>query len=428
MTQFHRRSVLRASLTGGTFLALPALTYRSALLAQDKPSETVRVACVGVGGQGLANMKAVRKNVVAVCDVDSTHLEAAAKEMGKGAPVATESDYRKLLDKKDVDAVLCSTPDHWHALVTVDACKAGKDVYCEKPLTLVVAEGRAMVKAARDHKRIVQTGSQQRSGKEFRLACELVRNGALGKLQEVKVGLPGPNWVSRAKKAVPDGTPPAALDYNRWLGPAPERPFNANRVHYLFRFFWDYSGGQQTNFGAHDLDIAQWALGMDDIGPTTIEGTATFNKEKWFETPESASQVFTYANGVKVHCTLGAGGNPGGVTFVGEKGTIYVKRGSITVTLNGEKVADPYKLPTGDVKLYVSKGHHADWLECIKTRKLPICDVEIGHRSATVCHLGNIAIRTGRKISWDPKAETILGDKEAAALLTKEYRKPWALG
>jgi predicted dehydrogenase len=428
MSHFSRRSFLRGSAAAGALLTLPASVYRHAILAQDKPSEVVRVASIGVGAQGTGNMKAIRKNVVAVCDADKAHIANAAKEMEKGdVKITTETDYRKLLERKDIDAVLVSTPDHWHALITIDACKAGKDVYCEKPLTLVVAEGRAMVKAARDNKRIVQCGSQQRSAKEFRHACELVRNGALGALKEVKVGLPGPNWVARAKMPVPDGTPPESLDYDRWLGPAPERKYNTHRVHYLFRFFWDYSGGQQTNFGAHDLDIAQWALGMDESGPTTIEGTATFNKDKWFETPETAKQTFTYANGVPVHCTLGAGGNPGGVTFVGEKGTIYVRRGSITVTLNGEKVADPYKLATGETKLYVSNGHHANWLECIKTRKLPICDVEIGHRSATVCHLGNIAIRTGRKITWDPKTETITNDKDAAAMLTKEYRKPWTL-
>ncbi len=428
MSRVTRRSFLRSAAVGGTFLALPAVTYRAALLAQDKPSETVRVACVGMGGQGLGNMKAIRKNVVAVCDVDKGHTADAAKELEKGdfKPRA-ESDYRKLLDSKDIDAVLVSTPDHWHALVTIDACKAGKDVYCEKPLTLVVTEGRAIVKAARENKRIVQCGSQQRSAKEFRQACELVRNGALGKLKEVKVGLPGPNWVDKAKKPVLDTAPPVALDYDRWLGPAPERAYNANRVHYLFRFFWDYSGGQQTNFGAHDLDIAQWALGMDDSGPTTIEASATFHPEKWFETPETAKQTFTYANGVPVHCSLGKGGYPGGVTFEGEKGTIYVKRGSITVTLNGEKVPDAYKLPTGDVKLYVSNNHHANWLDCIKSRKLPICDAEVGHRSATVCHLGNIAIRTGRKLTWDPKKEELVGDKDASAMLTKEYRKPWTL-
>jgi predicted dehydrogenase len=429
MSRVTRRAFLRSSAAGGALLALPAATYRAALLAEDRPSETVRIGCIGVGGQGRGNMNAVKKHVVAVCDVDSGHVASAAKMLEKGATKPlTAGDYRRLLESKDIDAVLVSTPDHWHALITVDACQAGKDVYCEKPLTLTVAEGRAMVKAARDNKRVVQTGSQQRSAKEFRHACELVRNGALGKLREVKVGLPGPNWIDRAKKPVPDSDPPAALDYDRWLGPAPQRPYNANRVHYLFRFFWDYSGGQQTNFGAHDLDIAQWALGMDESGPTTIEGTATFNKDKWFETPETAKQTFTYANGVPVRCTLGRGGYPGGVTFEGEKGTIHVRRGSITVTLGGEKVPDPYKLPTGDVKLSVSGNHHQNWLECVKTRKPPICDVEIGHRSATVCHLGNIAIRTGRKITWDPKAEQIVGDKEAAAMLTKEYRKPYRLG
>ncbi|MBN9121721.1 MAG: Gfo/Idh/MocA family oxidoreductase [Planctomycetes bacterium] len=429
MSRATRRTFLRSAAAGGTFLALPAVTYRAALLAEDKPSETIRIGCVGVGNQGKPDMNAVKKHVVAVCDVDKDRVAAAAKELEKSNITArTTGDYRTLLDSKDVDAILNVTPDHWHALITIDACKAGKDVYCEKPLSLVVAEGRAMVKAARDNKRIVQTGSQQRSSKEFRQACELVRNGALGKLKEVKVGLPGPNWVQRAMKPVPDSAPPAALDFDRWLGPAPERKYNANRVHYLFRFFWDYSGGQQTNFGAHDLDITQWALGMDDSGPATVEGTATFNKDGWFETPETAKITYTYANGVPVRCTLGAGGNPGGVTFEGEKGTIYVKRGSISVTLNGEKVADPYKLPTGETKLYVSPGHFADWLACIKSRKLPICDVEIGHRSATVCHLGNIAVRTGRKITWDAKAETISGDKDAAALLTKAYRKPWALG
>ena len=428
MPRVSRRSFLRSAAAGGTFLALPAATYRAALLADDKPSEAVRVACVGLGPQGKGNLNAVKKHVVAVCDVDRDRLATTAKELEKGeAKILTAGDYRKLLDSKDIDAVVVSTPDHWHALVTIDACKAGKDVYCEKPLTLVVTEGRAVATAARANKRVVQCGSQQRSAKEFRHACELVRNGALGKIKEVKVGLPGPNWVDRAKKPAPDTDPPAALDYDRWLGPAPQRPYNANRVHYLFRFFWDYSGGQQTNFGAHDLDIAQWALGMDDSGPTTIEASATFHPEKWFETPETAKQTFTYANGVPVHCSLGKGGYPGGVTFEGEKGTIYVKRGSITVTLNGEKVPDPYKLPTGDVKLYVSTNHHANWLDCIKTRKAPICDAEVGHRSATVCHLGNIAIRTGRKLTWNPKSEEIVGDKDASAMLTKEYRKPWAL-
>ena len=399
------------------------------MLAADAPSERLRVGCIGIGGQGTGNMRAFLKSVTAVCDVDAKHLATAAgtaeKATGK-APLAV-ADYRKLLDSKDVDAVVISTPDHWHALTTVHACEAGKDVYVEKPLTLTVAEGRVMVDAARKHKRMVQTGSQQRSDGRFRQACELVRNGYLGKLKTVKVGLPGPNWTGKAKMPVPDSAPPAELNYDLWLGPAPDRKYNANRVHYLFRFFWDYSGGQQTNFGAHHLDITQWALGMDDSGPTTIEGTGKFNPKGWYETPDTSDITYTYASGVVVKCGQGQG-YKGGCTFEGEKGTIFVDRGRIEVVMNGEK-QDAAKLGGGgDIKLTVSGSHHKNWLESIKTRKLPICDVEVGHRSATVCHLGNIAIRTGKKLTWDPVKETIVGDAEAAKMLTKEYRKPWSLG
>lgn len=426
MTRVTRRSFLGTT-AGAAVLGLPAGLYRSALLAQEKPSDRVRVGFIGVGNQGTGNLKAMLKTAVALCDVDSGHLAKAAGLLEKcDTKPQLFSDYRKMLESKDIDAVLITTPDHWHALQTVDACRAGKDVYCEKPLSLTVAEGRAMVQAARANKRVVQTGSQQRSAKEFRQACELVRNGAIGAVKTIKVGLPGPNWIDRAKMPVPDSDPPKELDFEMWTGPAPKVPFNANKVHYLFRFFWDYSGGQQTNFGAHHLDIAQWGLGMDDGGPVAVEGKATFNKDKWFETPETANINYTYANGVVMNCTLGRG-NPGGTTFEGEKGVVYVNRGKIEVTLGGEKVADPYKLPTGDTKLIVSNKHHDNWLECIKSRVNPICDVEIGHRSATVCHLGNIAVRLGKKIAWDPRAEQIVGDKDAAAMLTKEYRSPWKL-
>jgi predicted dehydrogenase len=227
---------------------------------------------------------------------------------------------------------------------------------------------------------------------------------------------------------VADGTPPAELDYDFWIGPAPMRPFNKNRVHYLFRFFWDYSGGQMTNFGAHDLDITQWGLGMDESGPTTIEAEARYNKDKWFETPEWLKIDYTYANGVKVTCQQtgpdGKNSIQGGVTFYGEKGHLHVNRSSI-MSEPGEIAKEQIK--ETEIHLYASKNHHANWLECITSRKLPICDVEIGHRSATVCHLGNIAIRTGRKITWDPVKEQIVGDEEANAMTDKEYRSPWKL-
>jgi predicted dehydrogenase len=424
MNTLHRRSFLR---TAGS-LSIGGITYffsgySPSARAQDKatpPSEQIRIACIGVGNQGKGNLGVHIKNCVAVCEVDRTRLAAAAervtKERGK-EPVA-EKDYRKILERKDIDAVVITTPDHWHALMTVDACNAGKDVYCEKPLTLTVAEGRAIVQAARNNKRIVQTGSQQRSDAKFRLACELVRSGRLGKMKEVRVGLPGVNFKG---PAVPDSDPPPELDYDMWLGPAPYRPYNEKRVHYLFRFFWDYSGGQQTNFGAHDLDITQWALGMDESGPVGIEGKARYHKDKWYEVPEWSEIIYDYANGVKVICGQG---EKGGCTFIGEKGSIHVTRKELKSD-PAEIAKEPLK--DTDVHLYASSNHHKNWLDCIKSRKLPICDAEVGHRSATVCHLGNIAIRTGRKIAWDPAKEEIVGDKEAAAMLSKPYREPWKL-
>jgi predicted dehydrogenase len=424
-----RRDFVRVATGLGAAAVLTRFTHAAA------PSERVRLAFVGVKAQGTSNLRNFLKQptaqVVALCDVDTKVLGTAAELVEKQTKARPETvaDYRRLLDRKDIDAVVITTPDHWHALPTIHACLAEKDVYCEKPLSLTVAEGRAMVKAARKTNRIVQTGSQQRSEFKgyFRTAAELVRNGTIGQLKAVKVGLPRVNFADRAVKGAMDNNPPVPpeLDYDAWIGPAPHRPYNVNRVHYLFRFFWDYSGGQLTNFGAHDLDITQWALGMDDSGPVSVEVADTkFVADGSFEVPESCLLTYRYANGVPVYCGQNVDGYRGGVTFEGDKGTIYVNRSTLRSTpaeILKEEVG-----PSG-VRLYVSPGHHANFLECVKSRKLPICDVEIGHRSATVCHLGNIAIRTGRKITWDPAKETIAGDTEAAAMLSRPYRKPWEL-
>jgi predicted dehydrogenase len=422
--QTPRREFLRRSgAAAAVGIAFP--TVLAGRASRAAASERIRLGFIGVGNQGTNNLKDFLKlkdaEVVAVCDVDKERLAKAAKLAGgAGREVRAVGDYRRLLDDKSIDAVVVTTPDHWHALATTDACVAGKDVYCEKPLSLTIAEGRTMVDVARNAKRIVQTGSQQRSDDKFRLACELVRSGRLGKIKQVKIHLPKVNFDG---PAVPDGPPPPELDYNAWLGPAPDRPYNAKHVHYLFRFFWDYSGGQMTNFGAHHLDIAQWGLGRDESGPVAIEATATFNKDGWFEVAETSEIVYTYDDGIKVVCTQGKGGGPN-VLFEGEEGSIAVSRGKISST-PAEILAEP--LAKGDVHLYVSKDHHQNWLDCIKSRSLPICDVAIGHRSATVCHLGNIAIRTGRRIAWDPTAETIVGDPEAAKMLSRPYRAPWRL-
>jgi predicted dehydrogenase len=295
---FTRRDFLRHGAAAGALLSLPASLYRNALCAADPPSERIRVGFIGVGGQGNANLNAISKNAVAVCDVDQKHLAATKAKVEKSnGKCAAYNDYRQLLANKDIDAVLVATPDHWHTLISVDAILAGKDVYCEKPLTLTVAEGRLLVKAARKHKRIVQTGSQQRSefGGKFRLACELVRSGRLGKIKTVKVGIPAVNYKER-----PNDSGPPDLDFDFWLGPAPKVPYNKNHVHYNFRFFWDYSGGQMTNFGAHDLDIARWGLDMDESGPVEISGKGTFNKDKRYEVTETCEVTYKYANGVTV--------------------------------------------------------------------------------------------------------------------------------
>jgi predicted dehydrogenase len=422
----NRREFLRQAerLAGAGLVAaaFPTVVPASALGrgGASPPSERIRVGHIGVRNQGTGNLKALMKHTVAVCDVDRDVLAKARElaEKGTGRSILAFGDYRRLLDSDAVDAVVVTTPDHWHARITVDACMAGKDVYCEKPLSLTVAEGRAMANAARKYGRIVQTGSQQRSDDKFRLACELVRNGKLGTLKSVLVGLPGVNYNA---EPLPDGPPPQELDYDFWLGPAPKRPYNSNHVHYNFRFFWDYSGGQLTNWGAHHLDITQWALGRDDSGPIAIEGEAAYDPKKRFEVFATSTIRYTYPGGVIVTCEQGTRAR-GGVTFVGSEGTLHVTRGKIE--------ADPADIlkasfSGSDTRLPVSKNHHQNWLECIASRKPPICEAEIGHRSATVCHLGNIAARLGRQINWDPSAERIVGDDQAAEMLRRPYRAPW---
>ena len=391
------------------------------------PSEFIRIGFIGVGNQGGGNLKNLLKNAVAVCDVDRTHAAAAKKrvEEANQRPCAVFHDYRQMLEDKSLDAVVISTPDHWHTLPAIHACEAGKDVYCEKPLTLFIAEGQALVNAVRRHQRVLQTGSQQRSDAKFRQACEYIRSGRIGKVKTVKVGLSAVNYESRAKPlTVPDGAPPPELDYDRWLGPAPWRPYNQNRGHYLFRFFWDYSGGQMTNWGAHHLDITQWALGMDDSGPIEVTGSAVYNAAKLYETPEKFDATYKYANGTVVECSSGTGKFKGGCTFEGEKGTLHVTRGTIQST-PADILQQP--LDAQSVRLYTSPNHFQNWLECIKSRRDPICKVEIGHRSATVCHLGNIAIRSGKKVVWDPRKEVIVGDAALALWASRPYRAPWQL-
>lgn len=430
MSVSSRRLFLKQSILGGAILGLSAQSYR-ATFAAEAPSERVRVGMIGVGNQGgpKNNMKYFLKNIVALCDLDKNYLaEASAFLKSQAGLSALETDdYRRVLDAKDVDAVVVTVPDQWHAKMTIEACRAGKDVYCEKPLTLVIGEGKPMIEAARKHNRVVTTGTMQRSGEEFKLAVKLVQDGIVGKVKQVNVTLPSPNWIARAGKPVPDSVPPEGFDFDRWLGPAPLRPYNKNRVHYLFRFYWDYSGGQQTNFGAHHLDIAQWGLGMDDSGPVSVEGSAVYNPDGWYETPDTTDIKYTYANGVTMVCKqkLNTKGTDQGTEFVGDKGSLFVYRGGIDTTPKElMKGIDLPKITSSQANF----AHVNNFFDCVKSRNKPAADITIGHRSATVCHLGNIACRLGKKIQWDPKAETTIGDAEAAKWLTKAYRKGYEVG
>lgn len=403
-------------------LSAPNLFFNRVRAASGQsPNELIRVGFIGVGGRGRGNLffPTMSPHAVAVADVDRNHLEKTQKdyEVRFGRKLKGYVDYRQMLEDKEIDAVVISTPDHWHALASIHSMEAGKDVYCEKPMTLVIDEGKAMVAAARRYRRVFQTGSQQRSSKEFFRACTYVRSGRIGRIKTVRVGIPGVNWTK--EPLVPDSDPPPELDYNLWLGPAPWRPYNKWRVHYYFRFFWDYSGGQMTNWGAHHLDITQWALDMDESGPVEISGRAEYDPEGRYEVPSWFEAIYKYPNGTTV---LAGMSHRIGVTFEGEEGVIYVNRGKLESTVP-EVLEEPIR--EDEVQLYRSTNHYQNWFDCIRSRQRPICDVAIGHRSATVCHLGNIAIRIGRPIRWDPKAEQIVGDEEAARMQRYEYRAPW---
>ena len=417
MSTLTRRSFLK---TSAAAVAAPYLIPSTCFGA----NERVTVGCIGLRNQGSGNLKrffGAGCHVAALCDVDSDVRAKAIKTASdRGATVKEYEDYRRLLARDDIDAVVITTPDHWHALMSIHACQAGKDVYCEKPLTLTIQEGRRMVNAAREHGRIVQTGSQQRSSEEFWKACTLVRNGALGKLERILVGINTPNHPGALG---PDTEPPSHLNYDMWLGPAPWRAYNENRVHYNFRFWWDYSGGQMTNWGAHHLDIAQWGMGTDNTGPIATEGVATYHPQGFHDVTETCRITHTYSSGVQVIVGQKQSDIPGGTTFLGSKGQLHVNRGKLSSDPS-EIVEQPVEdLP---IQLARSTNHVGNFLECIKTRELPICDVEIGHRSATVCHLGNIVARLGRSIRWDPAAEQIAGDAEAQAMTDKDYREPWS--
>jgi predicted dehydrogenase len=411
--------------------AIPTIVPRSVLggLRYFSPGEKITVGFIGTGKMcfeyhlsTLLGFKDV--HALAVCEVDTTRRKAAKKLVedtySKDDPqykgCDEYNDFRELLARKDIDAVVIATPEHWHAIPIIEACKAGKDVYCEKPLTLTLEEGKRVIEAARKHKRIVQTGSQQRSNVfgHFREACEYIRSGRIGEVKAVTVGVAGPSkWCDLPEEEMEPG-----LDWDLWLGTAPKRPYSSvlsprgKHNHFpAWRNYREYSGGGHADMGAHHYDIVQWALDMDASGPVEI-----------IPPDDPVAQVgvkYRYANGVEM-----THGGPSGCTFTGTKGTLYIDRG----VLRGdpEDIVST-KLGDKEVHLYQSPGHHREWINCIRSRQKPNADIEIGARTAAIIQLGNLAYWAHKKLTWDPKKWQFMGDREAEKWMDRERREAWPL-
>jgi predicted dehydrogenase len=401
-----------------------------------RASEKIRLGFIGTGGRGGHHLQEFTARlsdeirVTAVCDVDPKNLERAARIAGDG--VAKESDFRKVLDRKDVDAVVIAPPDHWHAIAAVRACEAGKDVYVEKPLGHNIREGRLVADAMKKHGRIVMIGTQQRSSPHFAEAVRRIRAGELGKVTFIHAwnawniadmgGGPGPEGFGTP----PDSDPPPGVDYDMWLGPAPKRPFNPRRWHFYFYFFWDFSGGMVSAWGVHLFDIVAWAMGTGINSVTTEGGKHYFRDMR--ETPDTAATVYDCPGYTLAYTMRHANGLPlygdmdHGIDFCGEKGTLRINRAGFTV-LDEKDRGKPVFVKEGGHDFL----HKQNFLACLRSRAKPNSDAEDGHLSSIFGHLANISHRVGRKIRWDAKAETIVGDPEAAKLLTREYRSPWIL-
>ena len=409
---------------------------------------------VGFIGYGLIGSQHVRdfKNqadadLAAMSDVYQPRLEQGVAACGGHAK--SYPDFRKLIDDKDIQAVVVATPDHWHALMTIMASAAGKDVYVEKPLSVFVREGRWMVEAARRYQRVVQVGTQQRSGKHYQKAVEMLRGEYIGKVMSVRMG--AFRNVMPGFGSPPDGTAPSDLEYDMWLGPAPKRPYNPKRSLYHFRWFWDYSGGQMTNLGAHDIDVVQWAMQVK--GPTAVASSGgRLALEDNGETPDTQDAVFEYPGFTTVFSMREASGGhrgEGKLEFFGTKGSLGIDRSGFEVypdlkidpfnaipRFAGHPAGGPQRSSTPPepwIEAYKMAGssaeqldlHVRNFLDCVKSRQRPIADIEQGHQVTTTCHLANISLRTGRKIRWNAETEEIVGDAEASKLLERPYRRPW---
>ena len=418
--------------------AAPYVITSAALGAADRPAASNRltVGLIGNGGQGTGHVHGFTGNKMcqslAVCDVDKGHRErakdivekayAADKRDGKYKGCDAYGDFRELLARDDIDLVLIATPDHWHGLVSIAAAKAGKDIYCEKPATRTIAEGRAVCNAVKKFARVFQTGSQERSNRNARYACELVRNGRIGKVHTVEVNLPvdhGHCAMPKAPSPVPDG-----FDYNFWLGPAPDAPYYPQRCHFSFRYIRDYAMGEFSDRGAHVLDIAHWGMGCDDTGPVEISGKGQYPKDELFNTFRVFKCELKYANGMTL---LVESRGPRGVKFIGDKGWINVAiHGASLSASDGELLKS--KIGPDEIHLHESiGGHREDFIKAVRTRGEAVAPAEVGHRTNSACCLCEMAMLLERPLKWDPKAEKFVNDAEADRMISRTMRPPWSL-
>ncbi len=423
MNRTSRRRFLQTTAAG---LALPTLVPAS-VFGADAPSNKVTVGFIGTGDHGTGwnlhfYLKLRDAKVVMVCDVDGFRMRKAKAMVDAqydNEDCAMSKDFRDVLARKDIDAVMISTPDHWHTLISLMAAHAGKDVQCEKP-TLTINEGKLLIDTLRKRGRVFQTSTEDRAVPEYHRMAELVRNGRIGKLQRIEVILP------KQPNVPGDPTPqplPPDFDYEMWLGPAPYAPYTKDRVHFNFRWIWDYSGGIICDWGAHLFDTAQWANDTERSGPVEIEGTGTHWEGGLYNTVKDYDVTYRYANGVVMTCKPG---NPS-IKFIGSEGWVGNTGWRAPVQASSPKILES-KIGPDELHLYTNpKGEHDDFLLCVKSRKDPYFPVDIGHRVSTVCHLANLAIRLGRKLKWDPQEEQFLGDDEANKMMDRPRRDPWQL-
>ncbi|HQJ55134.1 MAG TPA: Gfo/Idh/MocA family oxidoreductase [Planctomycetota bacterium] len=421
----RRRFLRRAAGAAGAAAAFPFAAR--ALGAEVRPSERITIGCIGTGGHGREwNLRSLLAQpdarVLAVCDVDRNNMAAAkamVDEKYGTKDCAAQGDFREILRRGDIDAVMISTPDHWHVLMSVMAVRAGKDVQCEKP-TLTIDEGKILVKTVRAHKKVFQTSTEDRSIPVYHRMAELVRNGRIGALKTIRVTLP------RQPETPGDPTPqpvPPELNWDLWLGPAPEAPYTRDRVHFNFRWIRDYSGGIICDWGTHLFDTAQWANDTELGGPVAVEGAGTFWEGGLYDTPKEYHLEYTYANGVRM--IVDHGGT--GIRCEGTEGWIEVPSWRAELKASDPEILKTEIRPDG-VRLFTCPaGEHRNFLDCVKSRKDPYFPVDKGHRVATICHLGNLALLLKRKLAWDPEREVFIGDAEANRHLSRPMRAPWTL-